>query len=130
MEQVIRDFFEINHLVYDVRIFGFNWKNNTNVHNKWFVFDGAGCECWIVGDYIDNDFVLARPATKKDWVHIGGWNSKGFKNQDFRDCELSGYDFTGTSFTKCKFVAGHSCFSPNLPCTTFINCSWYMDKEM
>jgi len=67
---------------------------------KWFIFDGTGKVCWFAERDSNNDYLL-RKAVPHDWMYIDG-----FCDCDFRGCDFSNLDITGTVFKRCRFDVG------------------------
>jgi hypothetical protein len=77
------------------RIFGYRFDGQ----DKWFVFQNN--DCFSV--YKENNKYIKRLATAFDWIGIGGNDSIGFVECDFRGCDFKKFDITGTRFTRCIF---------------------------
>lgn len=82
------------------KVYTFLWDGR----RRFFIFSHDGKTC-LFGKHEKNKYTL-RKAKPEDWMFIGGENSKGFIDCDFRGCDFSNFDITGTNFLRCKFDCG------------------------
>lgn len=81
---------------YDAKVFGWKW-DGSRCHNRWFVYANHKFK------YVERTregVYSSRPAVPEDWMNIDG---DGFVECDFRGCDFTEYDISGTRFVRCLF---------------------------
>jgi len=104
-----------------IQLVGFDWDGSVG-HSRWFAFCSNGDTCWHV--QFDGTDLRIDIAKRDDWNYISPHNSHGFINQDFRGCNLNGFDLSYSIFKRCKFDVGS--VDDNIQTKTeFIDCTYH-----
>ena len=119
MEQNIIDKLLDEHTVGDVKLVGFEWGGSVG-HSRWFAFSGT--LCWHV--QFDGNELRIETAENDDWSYISPCNSGGFIDQDFRGCNLYGFNLSYSIFKRCKIDRGSIDFCL-IKKTKFIDCTYH-----
>jgi len=126
MEQNILNKLSIDHRVTgDVKLVGFGWDGSVG-HSRWFAFSGNGNVCWYV--QFDGTDIRIDLAGFDDWCYISPKNTEGFINQDFRGCNLNGFDLSYSIFIRCQFDIGSIDYGIHLK-TEFVDCTFHEPRN-
>jgi len=75
-----------------------------NGDKKRFMFSQDGKTCWLSYRVFNKQII--KNVNTEEWMYIGGENSTGFIDCDFKGCDFSNFDITCTQFINCKFDYG------------------------
>ena len=83
----------------DVKVFGWGWNGRCG-HDRWFVYVDHKFN-YI--ERVSRGIYSTRLAVPEDWMNIGDDDGGGFVECDFRGCDFTKYDISGTRFVRCLF---------------------------